>query len=84
MEPCNSCGSPKDPQKCQHCITMLCARCRSFHEHVCEEMQRKKNLGLGPTIRQQKCGFMFPLLVITALGIIWYAFVDDTDEGDRT
>lgn len=52
MNICNSCGSPHEVRICQHCPTLICARCRTNHESVCEVNRKKKSLGLGPTVRQ--------------------------------
>jgi hypothetical protein len=49
---CNSCGSfDESIQKCQHCPTLICVRCRSQHERVCGEMRKRMARGEGPTIR---------------------------------
>jgi len=52
MNVCNSCGSPYEVLKCSTCPTLICFRCRTNHESVCEFNQKKKSLGLGPTVRQ--------------------------------
>jgi len=49
---CNSCGRFEDIQPCPICSTLICNRCQTNHEMVCAEMQKKKKLGLGPTVRQ--------------------------------
>lgn len=48
---CNSCGAFDNVSTCSHCPTSLCNRCRHHHESTCEEIQKKKSRGLGPTIR---------------------------------
>jgi hypothetical protein len=50
-EPCNSCGAQQETDPCTYCSTALCIRCKRNHEFVCEQAQRRKGLGLGPTIR---------------------------------
>ena len=47
---CNSCGSPKDVRPCSHCPTLICDRCRLNHDSVCEQMQKRKSRGEGPTV----------------------------------
>lgn len=52
---CNSCGANASTAGlgiCQYCPETLCLRCRVAHELICKEMQRRKKLGLGPTVRQ--------------------------------
>lgn len=49
---CNSCGSINRVLKCQHCPTLLCARCKSHHEMTCAQNQKRRQLGLGPTVRR--------------------------------
>lgn len=52
--PCNSCGTQEPAAKvrtCSHCPTLICLRCRANHEVVCEDNQKKKAKGIGPTIR---------------------------------
>ena len=51
-EQCIGCGSYHDLRQCIHCHGLLCPRCRMPHERVCEEVQKKKSRGLGPTVRQ--------------------------------
>lgn len=48
---CNTCGSFTDILKCAHCPTAVCVRCKSNHERICSEMQKRKERGEGPTIR---------------------------------
>jgi len=50
-EQCNTCGSFADIVKCSYCPTMVCVRCKPNHERVCEEMQKRKARGEGPTVR---------------------------------
>lgn len=51
-EQCNTCGSLEDIQKCQHCPTVICLRCQMRHEEFCEQLQKMKQRGQGPTVRQ--------------------------------
>ena len=61
---CNSCGSPETTRLCEFCLkTPLCGHCYPNHAMVCEPMQKKKKLGLGPTVRQDR---IFPGAVISA------------------
>ena len=51
--PCNSCGTKDlaaEVRLCSHCPTLICLRCRTNHEAVCEDNQRKKRKGLGTTV----------------------------------
>jgi|SRR5579864_4828883 len=48
---CNICGSYESLLPCAHCKTVLCERCRRNYERVCEEMQKRKARGEGPTVR---------------------------------
>jgi hypothetical protein len=50
-EQCNSCGAHDSALFCTYCGIPLCGRCRSNHEFVCEQAQKRKTRGLGPTIR---------------------------------
>ena len=48
---CNSCGAFEGLKECLHCHKVdLCARCRHHHQSVCEEVQKKKASGQGPTV----------------------------------
>jgi recombinational DNA repair protein (RecF pathway) len=50
---CQSCGSFDDLQLCDHCkIALVCLRCKGHHVMTCEENQKKKARGQGPTVRQ--------------------------------
>ena len=49
-EQCNNCGGFKDVTDCQHCATRICTYCRLNHEPYCEELQKAKRRGEGPTI----------------------------------
>ena len=51
---CNSCGGFLNVQKCSHCPTLICDKCRVGHESVCAVNQQKRAQGLGPTIRNSK------------------------------
>lgn len=48
---CNSCGAYEDAEMCSYCPTLVCNRCRRGHELVCEDIQKRKKRGEGPTIR---------------------------------
>lgn len=52
---CNFCGAHESDirtvGKCQHCDSPLCSLCRPNHESFCETNKKKKQQGLGPTIR---------------------------------
>jgi hypothetical protein len=50
MDQCNSCGA-FEGEKCFHCPTLVCARCRKHHESICEENQKRIARGEGPTVR---------------------------------
>ena len=51
---CNSCGA-NTPEAgivvCQYCPTLVCTRCKSFHENVCETTHKMRRQGQGPTVR---------------------------------
>ena len=52
MEVCNSCGGTQDIRSCRYCVIVaVCAKCILNHEVVCERVQKRKALGLGPTVR---------------------------------
>jgi hypothetical protein len=53
MSQCNTCGanfSTDTIDKCSFCSTFVCSRCRRHHEPFCEEIQKLKKRGQGPTI----------------------------------
>lgn len=53
MSQCNTCGanfSTDTIDKCSFCPTLVCSRCRRHHEPFCEEIQKLKRRGQGPTI----------------------------------
>ena len=51
---CNSCGANGVVRICPYCgTTPICTSCRSNHEAVCQQVQRRRGLGLGPTIRKE-------------------------------
>ena len=55
MIACNSCGAINDTvSPCSHCLTDICDRCRHRHESACAVNQKRKSLGLGPTVRQKQ------------------------------
>lgn len=47
---CNGCGSFDEISKCSFCPTLLCGRCSRRHSMLCEELQKRKKRGEGPTI----------------------------------
>lgn len=48
---CNSCGAFDDVEFCPHCKWMaVCKRCKTNHEMVCSDNQKKKARGQGPTV----------------------------------
>ena len=46
---CQSCGSFTDRQ-CSFCSSLICLTCKANHEPFCEEIQKRKRRGEGPTI----------------------------------
>ena len=46
---CQSCGSFTDRQ-CSFCSSLICLKCKANHEPFCEEIQKRKRRGEGPTI----------------------------------
>ena len=50
---CQGCGA-FESTTCAHCPSVLCARCKAGHEPVCEQIQKRKKLGLGPTVRENR------------------------------
>jgi len=51
-EQCNSCGSYQDVAACAHCTATMCTRCIYHYSHVCEDNQKRKARGEGPTVRE--------------------------------
>lgn len=49
-EQCNLCGGHKDLIKCSFCPTTICEICKRNHEPYCEEIQKRKKRGEGPTV----------------------------------
>jgi len=47
---CNTCGAHQDIEQCAHCPTMICKRCKLNHGPLCEELQKRKKRGEGPTV----------------------------------
>ena len=46
---CQSCGSFTNRQ-CSFCSSLICLTCKANHEPFCEEIQKRKRRGEGPTI----------------------------------
>jgi len=46
---CQSCGAFTDRQ-CLFCPSLICLKCKANHEPFCEEIQKRKRRGEGPTI----------------------------------
>jgi hypothetical protein len=58
---CNSCGAYDDVLFCPHCgTTAVCIRCAGNHKFVCEEIQKKKARGQGPTVIQHTYKSVLP------------------------
>src|ERR1700676_2683790 len=49
---CDGCGGFDGIQECARCFAPICTRCSYIHDQACERVQRKKALGLGPTVRE--------------------------------
>ena len=65
-ECCNTCGAFEGVDKCDHCPTLICPRCKLRHEPFCKEIQKMKARGQGPTIAnvsvpQHRAGHETPL-----------------------
>ena len=55
MDPqCDGCGAfEEDGKPCSHCPKLICNRCRAHHEEICEQNEKRKKRGLGPTVRSR-------------------------------
>lgn len=49
-EQCNNCGGFDKLLPCSHCLTIICENCQMNHSGHCEELQKVKKRGEGPTI----------------------------------
>jgi hypothetical protein len=47
---CQSCGSFETVTPCAYCPTLICMSCARNHSSLCEELQKSKRRGEGPTI----------------------------------
>ena len=48
---CNNCGSFEYVRLCPHCTqAAICTRCEGNHAPFCEELQKRKKRGQGPTV----------------------------------
>ena len=47
---CNICGSYEELLPCAHCTTVLCQNCQRNHSPLCEDIQKRKKRGEGPTV----------------------------------
>ena len=57
---CNSCGAFDNISACSFCPTLVCGRCKARHEFVCEDNQKRKKRGEGPTVRNSGKMFVVP------------------------
>ena len=51
MVQCNQCGSFDDLDECVHCYAPICKSCYLGHRDDCERVTKRRDAGIGRTIR---------------------------------